>query len=310
MSGYSDAAIGGASSSGEPDAALAELGRAITRAADAVATIPSDDDATAYRCSRALDAALGDLADLLRTVPGIVGLGDPGNAVSERLEQRRAELAARRSEVTAYREKLDYLAETERNLAELTAEADRLRERVSELERVKRLASEMPGLRTQVKVLEETIAVAGVADAPEIGTRIAEAAGQFAALTGRQREAIGEEAEKLVADAERAARKLEEQRARRDATAADLAKWESEAAQLTAEHREMLPVLTAWSQADADLTEGLSAAGFGTGSSALETVVTELNGIRQRLTDLDNSLRPLLADHAEAYEDARRVRPL
>ena len=33
-------------------------------------------------------------------------------------------------------------------------------------------------------------------------------------------------------------------------------KRESETAQLAAEHREMLPVLTAWSQADADLAEG------------------------------------------------------
>jgi DNA repair exonuclease SbcCD ATPase subunit len=310
MSAGSGALMGGASSSGEPDAALAELGRAITRAADALATIPSDDDATAYRCSRALDAAFGDLTALLRSVPGIVGLGDPGRAVSERLEQRRAELAAGRGEVTAYQEKLDDLAETERNHAELTAQAGSLGERISELERVKRLASEIPGLRTQVKVLEEAVAAADVADASEIGTRIVEAAGRLAALTGRQREVLGEEADTLVADAEMAARELDEQRARRDAAATDMAKCESEATQLAAEHLGMLPVLTAWSQADADLAEGLRAAGFGAGGSALETVVTELTSIRQRLTDLDNGLRPLLADHAEAYEEARRVRPL
>jgi hypothetical protein len=42
----------------------------------------------------------------------------------------------------------------------------------------------------------------------------------------------------------------------------------------------------------------------------LQVLTTELNGIRQRLTDLDNSLRLMLAEHAKAYEDARRVRPL
>lgn len=306
MSGYSSAVPG----SGEPDAALAELGRAITRAADALAALPSDDDATAYRCARPLDAALGDLAALLRTVPGIAALGDPGPAVSKRLERGRAELETRREDVRAYRAKLDDLAETERNLAELTAEASRLREQVSELERVQRLAGEIPGLRIQVRILEEAVAAAGAADAAEIGTQIAAAARQFAALTGRQREAIGAEADMSVADAEQAARELDEQRARRDAARADLAKCESDRAQLAAEHRETLPVLTAWSQADADLAEGLRATGFGTGLSALETVAAELTSIRERLTDLDNALRPLLADHAEAYEKARQLRPL
>ena len=310
MNGHSGAAMGSASNGGGPDTALAELGRAITRAAAALAAVPDDDEATAYQCAKALDVAFGDLTGLLRAAPRIVGLGAPSRAVGERLEQRRAELAARRGEVTAYREKLDDLSESERGLADVTAEAHRLRERVSELERAKRLASEIPGLRTQMKALEEAVAAAGAADAPEIGARIAEAADQLAALTGRQREAMGREADELVAGAEGAARELGEQRARRDAAAADLAKRESEAAQLAADHSETLPVLTAWSQADAGLANGLRAAGFGAGGSAVETVVTELNGIRQRLTDLDSSLRSLLADHVKAYEDARRVRVL
>ena len=305
MSEYS-----GAPGSENADAALAQLGRAITRAADALAAIPSGDEATAYRCARALDAALGDLTDLLRTVPRIAGLGDPGPRVSGRLDQRRAELATRREEAAAYRAKLDELADTERSMAEVTAEADRLRERVTELERAKRLASEIPGLRAQMKVLEEAAAAAGTADAPEIGGRIAAAAAQLTALTGRQREAIGEEADQRVADAERAAGELNEQRARRDAAAADLARRESEAAQLAAEHREMMPVLTAWSQADADLADGLSAAGLEADGNAVITVANELNGIRQRLTELDTSLQSLLAKHAKAYEDARQVRPL
>lgn len=305
MSEYS-----GAPGSEDADAALAQLGRAITRAASVLTAIPSDDEATAYRCARTLNAVLGDLAELLRTVPRISGLGDPGPRVSERLEQRRAELVARRGEVTGYREKLDDLAEIARNLAEVTAESARLRNRVGELERAERLAGEIPGLRAQMKVLEEAVAAAGAADAPEIGARIAVAAEQFTALTGRQREAIGAEADTLVAAADRAATELDEQRIRRDTAAADLERRESEAAQLAANYREMLPVLTAWSQADADLANGLSAAGFGTVGSALETVVNELNGICQRLAELDKSLQPLLAKHAKAYEDTRQVRSL
>jgi hypothetical protein len=183
MTGDSGSSAGEVSSSSGPDVALKELGRAITRAADALAAVPSNDEATAYRCARALDTAFGDLADLLQAVPGIVGLGAPGRSVSERLEQRRAELATRRDEVTAYRANLDELAETE-------------------------------------------------------------------------------------------------------------------------------SVLSAWSQADADLAVGLQAAGFGPGDNALEAVQAELSDIRDRLIDLDDKLRPLLKGHAMAYEEARRVRRL
>jgi DNA repair exonuclease SbcCD ATPase subunit len=307
MSGHGDMA--GAAVSSGPEEALAELGRAVTRAAVALTAIPGDDDTTAYECAKALDVAFGDLTELLRTVPEIVGLGAPGRTVSERLEQRAAELAARHGEVAAYRERLDKLAETEQDLAKSAAEADRLRARVSNLERAERLASEIPGLRVTVNALEEKVAAAEVADAPEIGIRIAEAAERFAALTERQRDVIGEAADKLVADADAAIKELGEQRARRDAAAADLARHESDAAQLAADYNEQLPVLTNWSKADADLADSLRAAGLGTGASALESVEAELSGISQRLTDLDNSLRSLLADHTKAYEDARQVRP-
>ena len=58
------------------------------------------------------------------------------------------------------------------------------------------------------------------------------------------------------------------------------------------------------------LADGLRAAGFEAGGRALETVVNELSGIRQRLTRLDESLQPLLAKHAKAYEDTRQIRRL
>ncbi|HEX6526318.1 MAG TPA: hypothetical protein VF070_40835 [Streptosporangiaceae bacterium] len=311
MSGVdtADAGSGGFGSGGGPEAALAELGRAISRASDALAAIPDGDDVTAYKCARVLDAAFGDLTELLGAVPRIVGLGDPGRVVGGRLEQRRAELATRRDELAAYRGKLDDLAETGLDLAELTEEIDKLRGRVSDLERSRQLASELPGLRIQVDSLEEAVAAVGAADGPDIGARIAEAADRFAALTERQRKAIGEDADKLVAAAATAAAELDEQRARLEAAAADVASREREAAHMKAAYGETLPILTAWSQADTDLADGLRTAGIEVGGSVLETVVTELDSIRQRLVALDNSLRPLLADHAKAYEDARKVRP-
>jgi hypothetical protein len=293
-----------------PDAALAELGRAITRAADALAEVAGADDATAYRCARALDTAFSDLDELLRTVPGIVELGDPGTVVSKRLAERQAELAARRAEVAVSRAKLDDLAASERRLADVTAEADQLNERIGGLDRAQRLAPEIPQLRMRANALQESVAAAGVADSAEIGERIADAVGQLAAITDRQREAIGAAADSLVERAETTAKELAEQQTRRDAAAADLAKRQSDAAQLAAEHREMLPVLAAWSKADADLANGLRMAGFPANESALQSVDAELDSIRKRLADVDSSLRSLLADHAKAVEDTLRIRPL
>jgi len=300
-----------AASSG-PEAALADLGRAISRAADALSAMP-DDDAIAYRAARALDAAFGELTELLRSVPRIVGLAEPGRVVSERLEQRGSELATRRAEAAGYRARLDELRESEQSLAEVTAEAEGLREHLTELERATRLASEIPGLRARAADLEEAVAAAGAADAPEIGARIAAAASHLAALSASQRQALSTTADSLAAAAEKAAAELAEQRTRHDDTAAELAQRESDAAQLAADYDEKLPVLTAWRQADADVADGLRTAGFGAGPEVggpLPTVAAELEAIRQRLTGLDGTLRTLLTDQAAAYEQARQRRSL
>lgn len=295
--------------SGGPDAALAELGRAIARAAEALEQVAGD-DATAYRCARALDAAFSNLNELLRTVPGIVELGDPGTVVSQRLAERQAELAARRAQVAESRARLDDLAESEQRLAGVIAEAEQLNQRIRDLERTQRLASEIPDLRITLKALEASVAAAGVADSLEIGARIAEAASRLAALTEPQREAIGAEADTLVAQAETKAREVAERQARRDAAAADIAKRESDASQLAADHRELQAVLAAWIKADTDLADGLRMAGFPASESALGSVEAELSSTRQRLTDVDSSLRSLLADHAKVLEEMLRIRPL
>ena len=88
---------------------------------------------------------------------------------------------------------------------------------------MQRLAAEIPGLRTQVRALDEAVTAACVADAPQLGTRIAAAAASSPRSTARQREAIGAEAGRMVAAAEQAAADLAGQRDRRDAAAADLA---------------------------------------------------------------------------------------
>jgi hypothetical protein len=303
--------------------ALRGLGDAIAEAARVLPAIGDDDEAAGYQCSRALDSALTDLRVLLETVPGIVGLGDPGRVVSERLERQSTELAARRADIAAHRARLDELAGSERDLEEVTAEAGWLRARVSELERASQTAAEIPGLRARADALQRALADADAADAADVSARIGAAAREFATLTARQRDAAGEQAVRLIAEAEEAAREVAELRARGEEAAAEAARRESEARQLEAEHDRAFPALSAWRQADADLTDALRAAGLPeerpasggeTGRaetpSPLRIVLAELTDIGERLTRLDGTLRPLLSAHAKVYEEARRPRSL
>jgi hypothetical protein len=321
-----------ADSDGQDAEALAALRALADAIGETSRVLPfvEDDDVTAYQCSRALDSAFADLRALLETVPALVGLGDPGRVVSERLERHRTELAARRADIAAHRVRLDELAGSERDLADVTAEADWLRDRVAELERANRMAEELPGLRARADALEEAVAAADAADAPDVSERIGRAAREFAALTERQREAAETETAQLIAEAEETARAVAELRARAKAAAAEMAAREDEARQLKAEHGETLRLLSAWHQADADLAAALHAAGLPSDrlasdppapgganaggldrdTSPLRTVRAELTEISERLTRLDEALRPLLIDHAKAYEQARRPRSL
>lgn len=307
MSGYEGAVPGARPSASQ---AAAELGGAVTRTAEALQAIPVGDEAAAYSCLRDLDRALAGLAELLAAVPRVARLGDPAPAVRERLERSRTELAARRADLATYRTALDGLAETEKQLEEVTTQSRQLRDRITELERVQQTAAEIPGLRARSRELEQEIKELDAADAAEVSARLAAALGRLASVTEGQRAAMSETAASMAARAETAARELQELEQRKETAAAELAKLEGEAEQLVSEHRDTLPVLAAWSQADHDLAQSLRAAMVTTDGSALEGVTAELNGIRQRLTELDEVLGPLLAEHTRAYEQARQARPL
>jgi chromosome segregation ATPase len=305
--------VGDAEPSGLPGAiqALAELGRAITATSRALLAIPGDDAATAFRCARPLDTALADLASLLVTVPKITGLGAPAQKVRERLDQSRADLTAKRADVASYRVTLDQFAQTEEELAEVSAEARELSDRITTLERQKKMVAEIPGLRAMVRTLEADIAALDAADAPEVSDRLATAVERLTSLTAHQRAVMSDKAADMVARAETAASELAGLRARADTAAADVARHESDAAALMAEHGDTLSMLAAWAKADLDLAEGMRKAFPTTGQTAestLDRVRTELGAITHRLTELDDILGPLLAAHSRAYEQARQAR--
>ena len=293
-----------------PGAAVAarELGAAVDRLATALRAIPADAEAAAYDSLRDLNEALSGLAGLLGEVPRIVGLGDPAPAVERRLEQSQAELVARQADIALYRKALDGLAATEKDLDEVTAQARALRERVTELEAAKQTAGEIPQLRSMVQALEEDIAELDATDGVDVIARVITASERLATMTDSQRVTAGEKAAGLSARAEAVAKELRELQDRADTATADLARRENDAEQLKTAHSDTLSMLAAWTKADLDVANGLRTVLLSTADTPLQAVQGELDGMQQRLAQLDEVLGPLLAAQTQAYEQARQVR--
>lgn len=289
------------------DAALAGLRGAVARAAQALAALSADDDLAAYRYVTGLDETLRPMADLLRAVAGIVAIADVAPALGRRLAEQQAELARRRGEVGRAQATLDALHGAEHDLTAAAAEADRLRGRVGELEKARRMAGEIPALRSALRELENSVSAATAAETAQVTARLRTAAERFGQLTAGQLEVLGGQVRELIAGARAAAAELDQQRARRDATKTELAEREEQAEELREELERLLPALAARRQADADLVDGLRRAGLEAGPSPLEAVQAELADLGQRISALEEKLRPLFADHARAYHETRRV---
>jgi uncharacterized phage infection (PIP) family protein YhgE len=290
------------------EAALAEFRRAAALAAEALASVPIEDDVVAFSCIVLLDQALDQLTRLLSPVPGLIELAGAGGPVNERLERCQAELAEQRAAVAAARTELEALRDLEEQVAETRAERHQLHGHIDELQQAQQMAVELPALRAQLQTLEAATADIEVAEASAVTAKLAEAADHLRAITERQRAVLGEQTSRSIADAETAAKSLEQERTLADQTEAELATRTNEAEQVTAELEQGLAVLTEWRQADADVADSLSAAGLPPGASALPRIRVELSAIEQRLSELDNQLQPALAKHARAYQEARSIR--
>ena len=159
-----------------------------------------------------------------------------------------------------------------------------------------------------MQALEQDIAALDAPDALEVHTRLATAISQLDTFTERQLATMNEAVTSMVGRTQAAAAKLTELQNRVDSAAAELARLEGEAAQLAEDHADTLPTLAAWTQADLDLAEGMSSTMIATGGGTAANLHAELAGIRQRLTELDDVLGPMLAAHTRAYEEARQIR--
>ncbi len=297
-----------ASGAADQEVALADFLRAATLAATALADSPVQDDVAAFGCIVLIDKALGQLTSLLGTVPHLAELAGAGDQVHEQLARYQADLARQQAEVAAARTELEALRDLAHEVADTKAERDQLGGRIDELEHAQQIAAELPALRSRLRELEAATADIDVAEASAVTASLARAAGHLQAITERQRAVLGDQTSRSIAAAEAASKSLEQERTRADQAEAELAARTKEAEQVTAELERGLGVLTAWHQADASLADSLSAAGLPPGASTLPRIRAELSAIEQRLSDLDGQLRPALAEHARAYQEARSIR--
>jgi chromosome segregation ATPase len=302
------AALAAAVSQPEPVAPLQALGHAARWAALTVPAQVADDDVAAFECVIALDEALSALAGLMKCLPDLLRVASAGRTVSERLAAAEAELARQRSQLATEQARLDQARDVELRAAQLAAERDRLRQQIADLERTQLIERELPALRAARAELEAVVSPATVQAGQEVTSGLAVAARRLLELTEQQQSLIEERNVPLVPALASATEAVARAAARRDDLAAQLAAREQEAGELAAEHQRVLPGLRARQDADRELLAGLGTASVAAGESAIGRVRAELAGIEGRITDAEGLLRPLLLQHARAYEEARKVR--
>jgi chromosome segregation ATPase len=294
----------------DPDlvAPFGVLGYAAAWAAQSLTADAGRDDVVAFEQVIALDDALPRLGELFLLVPALVRTASPGGPVSERLAAYEAELGHQRAALAEERKALEAMRDLERQLTEAENEREGLRAAIEALEHRRVLARELPALRARQAELEAIVTDAADRDGDHVLGKLDEALGRLRELSQAQRALLEARNAQLLTDIAVAGEVAERERARRDALAAELAATQADAEQLKLEYQQNLPALEAQRQADHDLVVGLTAAGLLAGESALDRVQAELVRIGNRLSAVDESLKPLLDDQATRYAAARQVR--
>jgi DNA repair exonuclease SbcCD ATPase subunit len=287
---------------------LEVLGRAADRAARTVLAKVGDDDAAAFECVVALDESLPHVAELLDLVPDLLRIASPGDVVSNRLAAAKAEFSRQQSALAAELGRLKAARDLETRATEVEAERDRLHEHIERLQRSRLVEKELPALRARRAELETTMSQVSAQEGDDVVRGLSAAARFLLELTEEQRSLLDAGNGRLVLDVAAAAETAARELARRDELTAELAARTKEADQLLAEQQRMLPGLQAMQRADRDLLAGFDAGGLVARESALGRVRTELAEIERRLTDVEELMRPLLRQHAQAYEEARQIR--
>lgn len=309
MSDDPAAALAAALAAPGPVTPLEALGHAADWARQILAD-DGEDEVIALERLIALYDALPRLTKLTDLIPALVKAASPGAEVGERLAAARAELDRQRAALAAERAGIEEARDLERRASEAAAERASLTERIARLERARRIERELPALRARRDDLEATVTGAVAAEGDAVVRALRDAIGRLRELSDEQRSLLAEECGQLVSAAAEAAEAAGRELARRDELAAELADREQEAGRLRAEAERHLPGLRTRRQADEELLTALAVADLPAGTSALERVRAELGEIERRVENAEGILKPLLRQHARAYEESGKRRGL
>jgi DNA repair exonuclease SbcCD ATPase subunit len=291
-----------------PAAALEALDHAAQWAAQALPAEVGDDDVAAFECVVALDQALAHVAALLRLLPDLLRTASAGQAISDRLAAARAELERQRVALAGEHDTLAQARDLEQRAGQLRAERDAATARIAELRQASVIERELPALRARQADLEAAISPAAAAEGAQAVAGLVAAARHVLDLTGEQKALVEAANHRLITALAEATEAASRERGRHEELTAQLADAEREAEELAAQRRQVLPALRARQEADSALAAGLDAGGLPAGDSAASRVREELADTERRIAVAEDLLRPLLLRHAEAYEEARKVR--
>ena len=272
------------------------LRRAAAWAAAAVSEAAGADDATALTALAELDLALADLDQLASAVPTLIRASFPGGQIEDELAARTARIGEAAAAVTTQRSALTALESANAALTETLDAHQQLRDQVTRLRRLERLAGALTELAAQQKLIDDRIATltqstaqpeedlaAGCADLIRL------TAGRLAILEPRAREL----AERAGAEQTR----LAELEAVTSTQQAELDRAAERLAELRTLHESRAAALRLHAEADLEVLTALSPlAGPASGrpASGLDAARQSLAKIESALTQVDLRLTAAL----------------
>jgi chromosome segregation ATPase len=131
---------------------------AAAAAAAAASEAAAADDAAALTALAELDLALSELGRLAGVVPALIRASFPGGQVKDEVTARAARLVEATAAVTAQQSALTALESADAELTETLAAHQRLRDQITGLRRLERLAGALTELAAQQKLIDDRIA--------------------------------------------------------------------------------------------------------------------------------------------------------
>ena len=279
-----------------PAAPFRVLRAAAAWAAAAVSEAARADDATALTALAELDLALADLGRLAGAVPALIQASFPGGRVEDELAARTARVQETTAAVAGQQSALAALKSADAELSETLATHQQLRDQVTRLRRLERLAGGLSELAAQQKLIDARIVTLTESVAAQ-EEKLAAGCADLIRLTAERLAVLEPRTRELAEQAGAEQARLAELEAEANAQQAALA----QAAERLAELRELrdsrAAALLLHAQADLEVLTALSPSPGAVGNgpaSGLDTARQSLAEIQSALAQVDLRLTAAL----------------